>query len=136
MHRRTAYKWFLLLIIFRPCCFRKPTCLCVCVYICVYFGGRFWWHSPIIIHLNIWDNRWPWIHPHIDMEIEELGDSLGCFHEYSFILLQPWLSCGTQDLCCYSVAQSCPALCDPMDCSTPGLPVHHQLPELTQTHVH
>ena len=35
-----------------------------------------------------------------------------------------------------SVAQSCPALCDPMDCSTPGLPVHHQLPELTQTHVH
>ena len=35
-----------------------------------------------------------------------------------------------------SVAQSCPALCDPMDCSTPGLPVHHQLPEFTQTHVH
>ena len=35
-----------------------------------------------------------------------------------------------------SVAQSCPALCDPMDCSTPGFPVHHQLPELAQTHVH
>ena len=43
-----------------------------------------------------------------------------------------------------SVAQSCPALCvqscltlcDSMDCSTPGLPVHHQFPELTQTHVH
>ena len=35
-----------------------------------------------------------------------------------------------------SVAQSCPTLCDPMDCSTPGLPVHHQLLELTQTHVH
>ena len=35
-----------------------------------------------------------------------------------------------------SVAQSCPTLCDPMNCSTPGLPVHHQLPELTQTHVH
>ena len=34
-----------------------------------------------------------------------------------------------------SVAQSCPTLCDPMDCSTPGLPVHHQLPEFTQTHV-
>ena len=33
-----------------------------------------------------------------------------------------------------SVAQSCPTLCDPMDCSTPGLPVHHQLPEVTQTH--
>ena len=35
-----------------------------------------------------------------------------------------------------SVAQSCPTLCDPMDCSTPGFPVHHQLLELTQTHVH
>ena len=35
-----------------------------------------------------------------------------------------------------SVAQMCPTLCDPMDCSTPGLPVHHQLQESTQTHVH
>jgi len=35
-----------------------------------------------------------------------------------------------------SVTQSCPTLCDPMDCSMPGLPVHHQLPELTQIHVH
>ena len=34
------------------------------------------------------------------------------------------------------VAQSCPTLCDPMDCSPPGLPVHHQQPEFTQTHVH
>ena len=38
--------------------------------------------------------------------------------------------------CSCSVAQSCPTLCDPMDCSTPGLPVHHQLPELAQTHIH
>ena len=35
-----------------------------------------------------------------------------------------------------SVAQSCPTLCDPMNHRTPGLPVHHQLPEFTQTHVH
>ena len=35
-----------------------------------------------------------------------------------------------------SVAQSCPTLCDPMSCSTPGLPVHHHLLEFTQTHVH
>ena len=35
-----------------------------------------------------------------------------------------------------SVAQSCPTLCDPMNCSMPGLPVHHQLPEFTKTHVH
>ena len=35
-----------------------------------------------------------------------------------------------------SVAQSLPTLCDPMDCSMPGIPVHHQLPKLAQTHVH
>ena len=35
-----------------------------------------------------------------------------------------------------SVTQSCLTLCYPMDCSTPGLPVHHQLPDFTQTHVH
>ena len=35
-----------------------------------------------------------------------------------------------------SVFQSCPTLCNPTDCSTPGFPVHQQLPELAQTHVH
>ena len=35
--------------------------------------------------------------------------------------------------CCCSVVQSCPTLCDPMDCSIPGLPVYHQIPESTQT---
>ena len=35
-----------------------------------------------------------------------------------------------------SVVQSCLTLCEPMNCSTPGLPVHHQLPEFTQTHAH
>ena len=52
----------------------------------------------------------------------------------------PWKEL-VSPLCCISVqfssvAQSCPTLCDPMDCSTPGLPVHHQLPEFTQIHVH
>ena len=36
----------------------------------------------------------------------------------------------------FSSVQSCPTLCDPMNCSTPGLPVHHQPPEFTQTHIH
>ena len=35
-----------------------------------------------------------------------------------------------------SITQSCPTLCNPMNCSTPGLPVHHKLPEFTQTHAH
>ena len=36
----------------------------------------------------------------------------------------------------HSVTQLCPTHCDPMNCSTPGFPIHHQLPESTQTHVH
>ena len=64
-------------------------------------------------------------------------------------VLAQLLSSGLEDVCkaqghsilffkiqCSSVAQSCLTLCNPMDCSTPGLPVHHQLPEFTQTHVH
>ena len=55
--------------------------------------------------------------------------------------MHPYLHVAPQNHVCNcidisSVAQSCPTLCDPMDCSTPGFPVNHQLPELTQTHVH
>ena len=39
-------------------------------------------------------------------------------------------------VCCYLVSPLHPTLCDPMDCSTPGFPVHHQLPDLAQTRVH
>ena len=53
----------------------------------------------------------------------------------------PW-SCKESDMTEHSglqfssITQLCPAVCDPMDCSMPGLPIHHQLPESTQTHVH
>jgi len=47
--------------------------------------------------------------------------------------LFPWLAFSQS---VSSVAESCPTLCDPVNCSTPGLPVHHQLLEFTQTHVH
>ena len=47
-------------------------------------------------------------------------------------LLDPFPACVSHP----SVAQSCPTLCDPMNCSTPGLPVHHHLLEFTQTHIH
>jgi len=52
-----------------------------------------------------------------------------------------WMACVLQlyYLCSHqirSVAQSCPTLCDPMNRSTPGLPVHHQLPKFTETHIH
>ena len=45
------------------------------------------------------------------------------------------ISCNTHNTS-FSSVQSCPTLCDPMNRSTLGLPVHHQLPEFTQTHVH
>ena len=51
-------------------------------------------------------------------------------------LLVSWSSCTDFIVQFSSVAQLCLTLWDPMDCSTPDLPVHHQLPELTQTHVH
>ena len=46
------------------------------------------------------------------------------------------MACSQSMLQISSVTQLCLNLCDPMDCSTPGFPVHHQLPELTQTYVH
>ena len=51
--------------------------------------------------------------------------------------LVPWLAC-LIELCVQlnSATQSCPTLCDPMDCREPGFPVHHQLLEPTQAHVH
>ena len=57
--------------------------------------------------------------------------SLYWSHRKSFLSLLAILSVQFN-----SVAQSCPTLCDPSNHSTPGLPVHHQLPEFTQSHVH
>ena len=54
----------------------------------------------------------------------------------SFLGVSSKRSCRFSSVQFSSVAQSCPTLCDPMNCSMPGLPVHHQLPEFTQTHIH
>ena len=56
-------------------------------------------------------------------------------------LLKDWASSnghiqGSRCSCCCSVSQASPTLCDPTDCSTPGFPVLHYLPEFAQTHVH
>ena len=78
--------------------------------------------------------------------VNALQVMLGKRHSGSFPKYQPlhlsaiMVSPCTLDFNCLqsvgSVAQSCPTLCNLMDCSTPGFPVHHQLPESTQTHVH
>ena len=54
----------------------------------------------------------------------------------SLPLVPPWKPLLILSVQFSSVAQSCPTLCDPVNHSTPGLPVCHQLPEFTQTHVH
>ena len=68
------------------------------------------------------------------------GARPNCYHDVNVVpRLVAWGVRGKQKLLkaqFSSVAQSCPTLCDPMDCSTPGFPVHHQLLEFTQTHVH
>ena len=68
------------------------------------------------------------------------GLRYGKEHPLGFLLVTPF-SDSLQWPCMYSVqfssvAQSCPTLCNSMNRSTAGLPVHHQLPEFTQTHVH
>ena len=64
--------------------------------------------------------RFHWINP------RRRGEVLG------FVFFPPYHNLWVQFI---SVAQSCPTLCDPMDCSRPGFPVYHQLPEPTQNHV-
>ena len=59
-----------------------------------------------------------------------LGGKLNYFQVFATVKILKWIFLFS------SVTQSCPTLCDLMDGSTPGLPVHHQLPELAQTHVH
>ena len=55
---------------------------------------------------------------------------------FSFVALKINSSLPSLSVQFSSVTESCPTLCDPMDCSTPGLFVHHQLPEFTHTYVH
>ena len=73
------------------------------------------------------------------LQLELMSESfVGCVETHIAGPLPPTelLSQFNWDCCCCSVAQSCPTLCYCMDCSTPGFPVLHHLPEYAQTHVH
>ena len=71
----------------------------------------------------------PWGHKESDTTELNLDNNI--FHSISEAV-----SKNNEKHTCCSVAQSCPTLCDPIECSTPGFLVHHKLPEFTQTHVH
>ena len=90
------------------------------------------WKGPSSLHVHrasyIIDNR----KAHAGASLSKLKTFLENLPTLHILLLLHFALRCTQFS---SAAQPCPTLCDPMDCSTPGLPVHHQLPELAQTHV-
>ena len=79
-------------------------------------------HASIVLGVGI---------PEMGMTFPSKVNLLGnkYVHSFAHLLKTYWMIFS-------SVAQSCPTLCNPMDCSTPGFSVHHQFPELAQTHVH
>ena len=103
---------------------------------------------------RVYPNSWPlsrWYHPTISSPVIPFSSHLQSFPAsesfqmnqlfvsktrllYSSLVLM-FFSCHVNSALS-SVVQSCPTLCDPIDCNMPGFPIHHQLPELAQTHVH
>ena len=80
--------------------------------------------------LDPWVRKTPWRRKWQPVLVFLPGKSHG---QENLADYSPW---GRERVLHSSVAQSCLTLCDPTDCSIPGFPVHHQLPELAQTHVH
>ena len=68
--------------------------------------------------------------------VASLYNGLWLYYLLIFTIFPSSLKLSKLDLCISLVSQSCLTLCDPVDFSTPGFPVHHQVPELAQTHVH
>ena len=93
--------------------------------------------SPSVCHC-CWANRCTYVFSYLLFIPRRVACHKNSFKKKYFILKY------TDVQCCVSFryaakwlsAQSCLTLCDPMNRSTPGLPVHHQLPEFTQTHIH
>ena len=84
-------------------------------------GGRYWPPRPLTFH-----------------EQESLSDKFEWAWGLNtdWLRLDSWLGHLLYNCYCCSVTKACPTLCDPVDCSTPGFPVLHYLPEFAQTHVH
>ena len=108
--RSSARKFLCIFLHNTKKCTRKNCFLCLNA---VVWGYSVWSSSSHFATTWGWQQCWEWMNRKVDLE---------------FLY--------TLDIQFSSVAQLCPTLCNLMDCSTPGLPIHHQLPEFTQTHVH
>ena len=88
--------------------------------------------QPLLLSHQVWERE-----KHLWPDLQGIRGKRGGSHSVSrvLILVWEWVSVVSSVQFC-SVTQSCSTLCDPIDCSTPGLPVHHQLPESTQIHAH
>ena len=95
-------------------------------------------HSYMTIGKSIALTRWTFVCKVMSLLFHMLSTLVTGLCPRSKHLLISWLQSPSAMILdeIRSVAQSCPTLCDPMNCSTPGLLIHHQLPEFTQTHVH
>ena len=94
----------------------------------IIFLGFFFAATPPATLLPNRCGKGQWVHPpHFTLSVPTTAE---------LSLSHPSSSIHSASVQFSSVTQLCPKTCDPMDCSTPGLPVHHQLPEFTQTHVH
>ena len=91
------------------------------------------------VYFNSCPLSW-WCHPTISSSVVPLSSCLQSFpasgKSITFLVSQFFTSVQFSSVQFILVAQSCPTLCHPMNRSTPGLPVHHHLPEFIQTHVH
>ena len=89
--------------------------------------GHSWFWGPHVKKDIVNKAASPWRVPSRDLKRHQLIWCLGNAGRDLFVCLF---------VCLFPAAQSCPTLCDPMDCSMPGFPVLHCLLEFTQTHVH
>ena len=110
-------------------------CVCVCVYVLVTSHVRLFvtpwtvaYQAPFSVHGNLQAKILEWLAISFSRESSQSRD-----WTWVFCIIGRFFIVSVQFS---SVAQLCPILSDSMDCSTPGLPVHHWLPELTQIHVH
>ena len=97
---------------------------------------RTWSIGLLAYNSQIVFRTFPWIqNSHLLPQSPRFSQQFSHLKTFTFIILSAW-KMGPIYHQFGSVVQSCLTLCDPMNCSTPGLPVHHQLPEFTQIHVH